>query len=137
MRRIATCLITVGALAGLGFSTGADDGVPRRVNIVAACNASQSPNVQPQRIQIERIDHVEWVENSGRATSWTITPKDTLAWPFGSRSFTGSRGGSATSPTPTGGQDGVAYRYNVTINCEDGSVQRIDPDIVIGPIGDR
>jgi len=105
---------------------------PKGVQIVAACNASGNLDVQPQRRDMSRQDHVEWREQSGRAVSWMITPKDPENWPFAD-----TIRGNQTTPASTGLPEtsapaAVPFAYSVTITCSDGSMQTIDPDIMIG-----
>jgi hypothetical protein len=116
-------------IVAVGF-VGADLDAPRApkyATITAACTPG-SPSVEPHTVQMSRADNVEWREPSGRAISWTITPKDPARWPFGAE-IRGNQQAPANSGTP--GATGT-YSYNVTIQCADGSTQVIDPDIIIG-----
>jgi hypothetical protein len=86
---------------------------------------------------MRRADNVRWTENSGRATSWEIVPKDTLDWPFASRSIVGTPEAPADSGTPVSqAQQDHVYSYAVHIHCTDGSTQTIDPEIIIGDTED-
>jgi hypothetical protein len=104
---------------------------PQGVNIVAACNPSGNPSVQPLKREMKRADHVEWRESAKKATSWMITPKDPANWPFAD-TIRGNQNSPANSLTPAAGAPaGVPFGYEVTIFCTDGRVQHIDPEIVI------
>lgn len=135
MRRVPLALLTVGLAAAAGFSGPTDDADfdPQFANIVAACTPGATPQVQPQRVTMTRQDNVIWRVTSGQAASWTISPKNPSDWLFAQASFTGTPENPATTPQPRA--EALAnhpYAYNVSITCADGSVQVIDPDIVIG-----
>jgi hypothetical protein len=105
---------------------------PKGVQIVAACNASGNLAVRPQRRDMSRQDHVEWREQSGRAVSWMITPKDPENWPFAD-TIRGNQAAPASTGLPDpSARDSVPFGYTVTITCRDQSIQTIDPDIMIG-----
>jgi hypothetical protein len=130
-------VLTLPALLALavGFYPGADDAppVPRYANITAACNPSGNPSVNPARINMNRVDHIEWRAQSPRVASFTISPKDPANWPFAQASFSGTGEAPAVTPSPVAGaRANHSYAYNVTIQCTDGSTQIIDPDIIIG-----
>ena len=85
-----------------------------------------------------RQDHVEWQEQTGRATAWMITPKDRERWPFadtirGSQETPAATGLPVTTGLLASARDSVHLQYDVTITCQDGRTQHIDPEIVIGP----
>lgn len=106
---------------------------PKQANVTAACTPANNPRIAPASIALSRADNVEWHSVSPNATSWTITPKDTLDWPFAQRSFTGTPQSPATTPQPL--PSAVAnhpYHYKVTIRCSGMGPQVIDPDIIIG-----
>jgi hypothetical protein len=80
-----------------------------------------------------RQDSVVWREPSGRARSWTITPKDTTDWLFEQRAFAGSQESPAVTPRPRpDALENHPYAYRVSIVCADGTTQDVDPDIIIG-----
>ena len=107
--------------------------VPKQANITAACNPSGNPSVNPQRIDMLRVDHVEWRSVSPGAVAWTITPKDPANWPWAEASFTGTPDAPAVTPQPLpGALLNHLYSYNVTVVCRNGTTQLIDPDIIIG-----
>lgn len=140
MRRYALSLAPLVVLVAAGFarsgSTAAFD--PRFANITAACTPANNPQVQPPRITMARQDSIIWREQSGRAVSWTITPKNAEDWLFDQATFTGNRGGTAVTRRPRAGAlANHPYRYNVRIVCADGTAQAIDPDIIIGAAQDR
>jgi len=105
---------------------------PKAVTITAACNPSGNPDVQPQRRDMTRQDHVEWREPSGRATAWTITPKDPADWPFADTLRGDQETPAATALPAASAPADHPFGYQVRITCADGSTQTIDPDIVIG-----
>jgi len=107
---------------------------PRQVFVTGACTPAGDPGVNPPRIDVTRVDHIVWRIQSPRAASFTITPKDPEDWPFESMSFAGTRDAPAVTPEPLpNAKLNHVYSYNVTIVCTDGTVQVIDPEIVIGP----
>jgi len=122
-------LLVSGSLAGPAPDAPRD---PKFATITAACNPSGTPSVQPVQVFMTRADNVEWREPSGRAASWTITPKDPARWPFSSAAIGGEGENAANSGTPVAGAPAGTYGYNVIIRCQDGSEQTIDPDIIIG-----
>ena len=133
MRRYA--LVPLVALVVAGFARSGDEAPPepRFATITAACNPSDNAQVQPNRVLMRRVDHVEWREPSGRAAAWVISPKDPADWPFPQASYAGTQAAPAVTPTPR--PDALIdhpYAYNVTITCVDGSTEVIDPDIIIG-----
>lgn len=106
---------------------------PKQANITAACTPGGNPGVNPPSIAMRRADHIVWGSVSPKAVAWTITPKDTLDWPFAAMSFTGTPTAPAVTPQPLPGAVlHHAYGYNVTVVCADGTSQLIDPDIIIG-----
>ncbi len=105
---------------------------PKDVTITAACNTSGNPDVQPQRRDMTRADHVEWREPSGRASSWMITPKDTANWPFADTIRGNQETPAATAIPAPSAPANHDFGYDVTIYCADGTVQHVDPIIVIG-----
>ncbi len=106
---------------------------PRQANVTGACTPEATPQINPPSIAMQRADNVVWGSVSPNATSWTITPKDPRDWPWTQRSFTGTREAPATTPPPLASAlANHPYRYNVRVLCADGTVQNIDPDIVIG-----
>jgi hypothetical protein len=138
MRRRALTLLVAVPLV-LAVAASARPRLPRAVRIVAACNPSENPRVEPQSRSMARQDNVEWREETERATAWMITPKDRERWPFADTIRGNQDAPAATGlPTTTTGllasaRDSVRYQYDVTITCQDGTVQHIDPEIVIGP----
>jgi hypothetical protein len=106
---------------------------PQEAKVTGACNASDQARINPPSIAMRRSDNVVWTSSSPQATSWTVTPKDTLDWPWTQRSFTGTPATPATTPQPLPSAiEKHPYRYNVLVRCADGSTQNIDPDIIIG-----
>lgn len=132
--RLRVIALPVLAASVLALASGDDETrVPRHANITAACNPGGNPSVNPSRIDMTRVDHVEWRSVSPRATQWVIYPKDPADWPWEQQSFTGTPEAPAVTPQPLpSAQANHVYRYNVRVTCADGSTQIIDPDIVIG-----
>lgn len=107
--------------------------VPRQAFITGACNPSENPAVNPPRIDMARVDHIEWRTQSPQVASFTITPKVPENWPFAAQSFAGTRDTPAVTPQPLPtALLNHTYSYNVILLCSDGSTQVIDPDIIIG-----
>jgi hypothetical protein len=129
-RRVLALLVAV-PLA-LAIAAAARPRAPKAVTITAACNPSGNPNVRPQRRDMKRQDHVEWREPSGRARSWIITPKDPSDWPFADTIRSDESRRAATALPPADAAIDHVFAYEVTITCEDGTTQKIDPEIVIG-----
>lgn len=120
-------------LAASPASTPDADRVPRQAFITGACNPSGNAAVNPQRIDMTRVDNIEWHSQSPRVASFTITPKVPENWPFAAQSFAGTRDTPAVTPQPLpSALLNHTYSYNVNIVCEDGTTQLIDPDIIIG-----
>ena len=135
-RRALAVLVTVPLV--LAVAASARPRAPRTVRIVAACNPSENPRVEPESRSMARQDHVEWQEQTGRATAWMITPKDAERWPFadtirGSQDMPAATDSPSTTGLLASARDSVRYQYDVTITCQDGTIQHIDPEIVIGP----
>lgn len=132
----ARLVLPVLLVAAVGFAGPAADAPrePRFVNIVAACNPSGSPHVEPHQVRIQFADNVVWRANGGRVASFSIGPKDPQLWPF-SGDISGNPQAPASSSAPVGGTQPGTYSYNVYIQCADGSSQTIDPDIIIGEDG--
>jgi len=106
---------------------------PKQASVTGACTPGATPQITPSTIAMQRADNVVWGSVSRNATSWTITPKDTLDWPWTERSFTGTPAAPATTPQPLASAlANHPYRYNVRVECADGTAQNIDPDIIIG-----
>lgn len=120
-------------VAAVGFTGPADDASrdPRFVNIVAACNPSGNPRVEPSQVSIRFADNVRWRINGRPGSSFSITPKDPARWPF-QAGIGGNAQTEADSGQPAAGTAPGTYSYNVIITCADGSTQVIDPDIIIG-----
>jgi hypothetical protein len=107
--------------------------VPQQANVTSACTPGTQAQVTPATIAMKRTDNVVWGSVSPNATSWTIAPKDTLDWLWSQRTFTGTPKTPATTPEPlASAKVNHPYRYKVTVVCEDGTTQVIDPDIIIG-----
>jgi hypothetical protein len=107
--------------------------VPQQANVTSACTPGTQAQVTPATIAMKRTDNVVWGSVSPNATSWTIAPKDTLDWLWSQRTFTGTPKTPATTPEPlASAKVNHPYRYKVTVACEDGTTQVIDPDIIIG-----
>jgi hypothetical protein len=106
---------------------------PQRANITAACTGSGNGSVNPPRINMRRTDHIAWSTNSDLVASFTITPKEAENWPFAASSFAGTPQEPAVTPQPLASAlENHSYAYNVTVICTDGTVEVIDPDIIIG-----
>lgn len=106
---------------------------PQRANITAVCNGSGNGAVNPPRINMRRAEHIEWSANSPQVASFTITPKVAENWPFAAMSFSGTPQAPAVTPQPLAtALENHPYAYNVTVLCTDGTVEVIDPDIIIG-----
>lgn len=106
---------------------------PQRANITAVCNGSGNGAVNPPRINMRRAEHIEWSANSPQVASFTITPKEAGNWPFEAAAFAGTRSSPAVTPQPLpSALENHPYAYNVTVICTDGTVEVIDPDIIIG-----
>lgn len=106
---------------------------PQPAVITAACTPGGTPAVNPPRIRMTRADHIRWSAGSGRVASFTITPKDPGNWPFAAQAFAGTPDAPALTPLPLASAvEEHPYAYNVTLVCSDGTVQIIDPDIIIG-----
>ena len=137
LRAIAMPLVAVLAAASLLQPQPGSEGdavrVPKQANITAACNPQRNGAVNPERIDMTRLDHVEWRSVSPKAVSFTITPKDPGNWPWAETSFSGTADSAAVTPAPLpSAQLNHPYAYNVTVRCDDGSTEVIDPDIIIG-----
>jgi len=135
-RRALAALVTVFLV--FVVAAAARPRAPQPVRIVAACNPSENPRVEPQSRSMARQDNVEWREETGRATAWMITPKDPERWPFadtirGNQETLAATGLPVTTGLLASARDSVRVQYDVTITCQDGTTQRIDPEIVIGP----
>jgi hypothetical protein len=129
-RAFALTVLTVLALSAAAATRAR---APRQANVTGACTPQATPQITPPTIAMQRSDIVVWGSVSSNATSWTITPKDTLDWPWSQRSFTGTPRAPATTPQPLASAlANHPYRYNVRVQCADGTAQNIDPDIVIG-----
>ena len=138
MRRLLYVLLPVALITAAGFA-GRDSEVrdPRFANIVATCGPIAEPAVVPPRVFMSRADSVVWRVTGGRATSWTITPKDEDDWLFDQTSFTGTPESPAVTRRPRAeALPDHPYAYEVRITCPDGTTQLIDPDIVIGEAQD-
>lgn len=120
-------------LAAAATTRGHTPRAPKEAKVVGACTPSEQPRVNPPSIAMRRSDNVVWTSASQGATSWTITPKDTLDWPWAQRTFTGTPEAGATTPEPLASAiERHPYQYNVLVQCADGTSQTIDPDIIIG-----
>ena len=107
--------------------------VPQQANVTSACTPGAQAQVTPATIAMKRTDNVVWGSVSPNAVSWTIAPKDTLDWPWTQSTFTGTPEAVATTPEPlASAKVNHPYRYKVTVACEDGTTQVIDPDVIIG-----
>jgi hypothetical protein len=131
MRRRSLALVVAVPLA-FALAAAARPRAPHAARIVAACNPSGNAHVEPERVNMKRQDHVEWREQTGRATAWVITPKDPDAWPFADTIRGNQDAPAATALPADDAEEDLVYEYMVTITCRDGSTQVIDPEIVIG-----
>lgn len=106
---------------------------PQRATITGVCTPGGSGAVNPQRINMRRADHIAWSTNAAQVVSFTITPKEEGNWPFEASAFAGTRFNPAVTPQPlASARENHPYAYNVTVLCADGTVEVIDPDIIIG-----
>jgi len=126
-------LLVLLTLTAAAANRGRTPRAPQEAKVTGACTPSDQARINPPSIAMRRSDNVAWTSASPNATSWTITPKDTLDWPFAARTFTGTPEAPATTPQPLASAiERHAYRYNVRVQCADGTSQDIDPDIIIG-----
>lgn len=129
-RRVLAFLVAV-PLA-LALAAAAWPRAPKAVTITGACTPSGNADVRPRRRDMTRLDHVEWREPTRRAASWMITPKDPADWPFADTIRGNQTTPAATALPPSTAAAGHPFAYEVTITCQDGRTQVIDPEIVIG-----
>lgn len=106
---------------------------PHPAVITGACTPGGNGAVNPPRINMRRADHISWSTNSALVASFTITPKEAGNWPFEAAAFAGTRSSPAVTPQPLpSALENHPYAYNVTVVCTNGTVEVIDPDIIIG-----
>lgn len=133
--RLRVLALPLAVLLGTSATIGhpAQSPQPQRAIITGACTPGGSGSVNPPRINMRRADHIAWSTNSVRVVSFTITPKVQENWPFEASAFAGTRFTPAVTPQPlASARENHPYAYNVTVLCADGTVEVIDPDIIIG-----
>ncbi len=127
-------LLVLLTLTAAAANRGRTPRAPKEAKVTGACTPSGKAQITPAEHRDAAVGQRRVGARRPRsATSWTITPKDTLDWPWAERSFTGTPAAAATTPQPLPSAiEKHPYRYNVLVQCADGTTQDIDPDIIIG-----
>ena len=109
------------------------------VTVAANCADTALSSVNPDPVDVNQGDEIDWTLEGDDADSLQITPKR-AEWPFAARRHAARRSavapGAARRPAVArargmrGNQRGGRFGYNVTVFCGDVS-HVIDPDIIV------